>query len=289
MASKNKIVAIVGPTSSGKSELGNAIATKFGGEIICADSRTIYRGMDIGTAKPTANDQANVVHHGLDIIEPSQSFSAAEFKRLANRHIKEIQRKGRLPILVGGSGLYVYSVIFDYKFPAGPTNELRESLNKLTIDELKLKLKMMDSIVFQKIDINNPRRLIRAIETAGQDRTAQDKLRENTILVGVFPGFDELKHRIKNRTKMMIDSGLVDEVRSLDRKYGETEALKSIGYNEIRECIDGKYSLAEATELINLHTLQLAKRQMTWLKRNKEINWFTDVGEGLEYISEQLS
>lgn len=273
------LLAIVGPTASGKSDLAMKVAEQLRGEIICADSRTIYRGMNIGTAKPTAADQAKVPHHLLDIIDPDQSYSAAEFKREANRIIREIEARGRLPILCGGTGLYLYAVLYDYQFPAGPDNRLRQRLQKLSIDQLVDELEQIDPEAASSIDLRNPRRVIRAIETAGQPRQ-QGHLRAGATIVGLWPNPDQLDQNIDQRTQAMLAGGLEREVSNLLEHYGpELEVLRSPGYIEIAELIAGKIDQPEAERLIKLHTRQLAKRQQTWFKRNQDIKWFQEPNE----------
>lgn len=283
-----KLLAIVGPTASGKSALAMEVAQAFNGEIICADSRTIYRGMNIGTAKPTAADQALVPHHLLDIAWPDQSYTAAEFKLAANRLIAEIQARGRLPILCGGTGLYLYAVLYDYQFPAGPDNELRQRLQKLSIDQLISRLEQVNPEAASSIDLRNPRRVIRAIETDGQPRQ-QSRLRGGSRLIGLRPDPAQLNRHIEARTKQMVAAGLAAEVKDLIDRFGaDLEAFRSPGYAEMIDYLDGRIDLSEAERLIELHTRQLAKRQLTWFKRNQEIEWFEDPDRANAYIASLL-
>ncbi len=269
-----KLVAIIGPTASGKSGLAVDLARKFDGEIICADSRTIYKGMNVGTAKPTAADRAAVPHHLLDILEPNQSFSVAEFKERANTAIADVRRRGRLPILVGGSGLYINAVVYDYQFPAGPANKLREELQGLSLPALVERLQTLDPDAATTIDLNNPRRVIRAIETAGLPRQKRPELMPAMMLVGLNPNLEMLEKKIVQRTQMMLDAGLVEEVRGLVQKYGaDCEPFNSVGYRETIEFINGAIKEAELAGLISLHTRQLAKRQLTWWRRDPNIVW----------------
>ncbi len=289
MGTSHKQLVIVGPTASGKSCLAMNIAMRVGGEIICGDSRTIYSMMDIGTAKPSKADVAQVRHHLLDILDPDQSFSASEFKRLSQQSIAQIRKRRHLPIIVGGSGLYIYGLVYDYKFPAGANNQYRETLNKMSVVQLREKLQRANPEIYGRIDINNPRRLIRAIETADQPPVeSQNHLSKGTLLVGLFPGFDELSKSINVRTDEMIKQGLVEETRGLLATFGQVESLNTVGYKEIRECLEGEYDLDEATQLIKLHTLQLAKRQMTWFKRNKDIVWHNETSSAKRFIEDWL-
>lgn len=284
----NRLVAIVGPTATGKSELGMRVAKEFNGEIICADSRTIYKGMDIGTAKPSEEDQREVSHHLLNLIQPNQAYSASEFKTAALQAITEIQSRDHLPILVGGSGLYAYAVLYDYQFPAGPSNSLRDELQQLSLDHLVRRLQLVDPEAASSIDLKNPRRVIRAIETAGQPKL-QQSLRQGTVLVGLRPNEDELAQRISIRAKSMVDDGLTDEAKRIVDAYGDDlEVLKSPGYADPLEYLGDKTTKDALCDLIALHTRQMAKRQLTWFKRNPDIHWFSDTKSASKFVQESL-
>ena len=225
-------IVILGPTASGKTGLSLEIAKTLGNvEIICADSRTIYRGMDIGTAKPGQEELDVAPHHMLDILNPDQPYSAAQFQKQANQLINEIKQRGNIPMLVGGSGLYIFSVIYDYSFPAGPASSARLELQSKDINELKSILQYLDSDQYVKIDTDNPRRVIRAIETAGMEKQQSNKIIDDVCLIGLAPDMSELELRISTRTKQMISEGLVDEVKSLVNKYGtDPEPFNTTGY-----------------------------------------------------------
>ena len=274
------IIAIVGPTASGKSSLAMAVARRHGGEIIAADSRTIYRGMDIGTAKPTAAEQAEIPHRLLDVVDPDQAYSAAEFKRAAEAEVAAIQARGHLPLVVGGTGLYVYGLIYDYQFPAGAANELRDELQQKPLDVLVELLRREDPEAASAIDLQNPRRVIRALETVGHPRQKAMQLNPKILLVGLRPDEDQLNKQIVQRAYAMQQIGLTTEVANLIEKYGpETEAFRSPGYAEIIDFLAKRTTLKEAEDLINLHTRQLVRRQLTWFKRNPEIHWFESQAE----------
>ena len=269
------IVSIIGPTASGKSGLAMKLASAINGEIICADSRTVYTGMDIGTAKPSTFDRATVPHHILDLIEPGTSFSAAEFKGAAGEAIADISVRGTVPFVVGGTGLYVYGLLYDYQFPAGARSDERSQFEFMSTPDLAARLMQEDPEMAAQIDLKNPRRVIRALETIGQPRQKTAALKSNILLIGLNPKSEQLNTQIAQRTKAMIQIGLVDEVQYLIQTYGaECEAFRSPGYAEIIDFITGKTSLSEAEELINLHTRQLVRRQLTWFKRNSDIQWF---------------
>lgn len=272
----SKLVAIVAPTASGKSALSLKVAQQHQGEIIAADSRTIYRGLDIGTAKPTAVEQRLVPHHLLDVVEPDQSYSAAEFKTTANQGITQIETRGHLPILVGGSGLYLYGVLYDYQFPAGPDNQLRSELEKLSTKELVDRLAKVDPEMLETVDQANPRRLIRAIETAGLPRQ-QSQLRPDTLLVGLRVDLPVLQNRITNRVDQMVTGGLIEETNKIAARYGwDCPALTGSGYQAMKGFIECSRSIDQVKSAIVTEHLQLVRRQMTWFKRNPDIEWFED-------------
>lgn len=269
-----KLVVIIGETASGKSALALQLAQQFDGEIICADSWTVRRGVDIGTAKPSAADLAAVPHHLLDVVRPCEDFTAAVFKRLANQAIKSIANRGKLPILVGGTGLYVDGVLYDYGFLPASDRSARQELNKLSIDELLNRITEM-GIDPGDVDKRNKRRLIRLIETNGA-RPAKQALRANTLVIGLKVDREVLKQRITARADAMIAAGLERETRQLIEQYGwDCEALKGVGYAQWREYFDGPQTMAETRQKIIKATLDLAKRQRTWFKRNKSVQWFS--------------
>jgi tRNA dimethylallyltransferase len=267
-----KLVVIVGETASGKSSLALRVAETCNGELICADSWTVRRELNIGTAKPSTEEQRRVRHHLLDVVGPDEDFTAAVFKRLANDAIADIASRGKLPIMVGGTGLYVDGVLYDYNFlPAGEPY-MRAELNKLTIDELLARIDAA-GLELGNVDIRNKRRLIRLLETDGAEQ-AKHELRGNTLLLGLQPKRDELKARITTRVQTMLDQGLEEEVRRLSAQYGwDCEGLKGIGYREWQDYFLDYQSLDKTTERIISSTVGLAKRQRTWFKRNKSIQW----------------
>jgi tRNA dimethylallyltransferase len=268
------LVVVVGETASGKSALALKLARQFNGEIICADSWTVYKGFDIGTAKPTSLERAEVPHHLLDVADARGGFSAAVFQQLAEPAIQAIGRRGRLPMMVGGTGLYIDSVLYHYSFLDKPSSELREELNSMSLDEL-IERAEKRGFLRREVDSGNKRRLIRLIESEGKLPQRQP-LRPNTLILGLQPPREELRSRIERRTDAMLSAGLEEEVRHLSRQYGwDCEAMKGVGYAQWRGYFDGSESLPEVRQKIIKATNDLAKRQRTWFKRNKSIHWIS--------------
>lgn len=245
------LVVIVGETASGKTALAIELAEKFNGEIVCADSRTVYKGIDIGTAKPTAEERARVPHHLLDVVDPDQPFTAADFKQRANEAIEDILSRGKLPIMVGGSGLYVDAVLFDYSFAS--SQAARSEVNPRHVAE----------------------------EEAG---TKAD-MRQNTLVIGLAVPREALEHRITERVDAMVANGLVEETKRLIRDFPASKALDSTGYKALRGYIEGSKTLDEAKAEFVRNDLSLAKRQRTWFKRNESIIWTSNREEIVEIVT----
>ncbi len=280
------LVVIVGETASGKTALSIELAKRLGGEIICADSWTVYKGFDIGTAKPTAEEQQGVPHHLLDVADPSEGFSAAVFQRMAKQKIEEIAARGSLPIIVGGTGLYADSILYDYSFLPASDPAQREVLNQMSLDDLLQKAADM-GLDTSQVDVRNKRRVIRLIENNGQMPTRQP-LRENTVVLGIRRPGAEMEQRIIQRIEAMIDSGFVDEVAKLGAQYGwDCEAMKAPGYTALAQYINGTIGLDEAKQRTVRQHLQLAKKQRTWFKRNSSIQWVS-TDDSIEDICENV-
>jgi tRNA dimethylallyltransferase len=283
-AGSSNLVVIVGETASGKSTLALQLAERFDGEIICADALTVRQGVNIGTAKPSAADRVRLPHHLLDIVEPCADFTAAVFKDLALKAIADISARGKLPIMVGGTGLYVDGVLYDYSFlPAGDRKE-RLALNQMSLAELQRTVSER-GLNTADVDTQNKRRLIRVIETGGQ-QPKRANMRSNTLVLGVRIPKDQLQNRIENRVDDMLAAGLEQEARQLAGTYGwECEALKGIGYREWREYLDGAQTLAETRQRVIKATKDLAKRQRTWFKRNPSIQWIDDPSRTVDIVT----
>ena len=275
------LLAIVGETATGKSAVAMELAERFDGEIVNADSWQIYRGMDIGTAKPTESDRAKVKHHLLDIADPDEEFTAAIYKEMAVKAIGSIGAKNKTPILVGGTGLYIDGVLFDYSFlPPGESGE-REMWQAMDIDELVNEIEER-GYPLDGIDVRNKRRLIRLLENRGKT-PSRSGLRDNTLVIGIYTSRNMLRSNIERRVEKMFRSGLRHEVRELADEYGwGAEAMKGIGYREFYEYLHGSQSMSETKRKIIKNTIELAKRQRTWFKRNREIVWVDSTQKAID-------
>lgn len=275
MNKKMPLIVILGPTASGKTSLAIDLAEKYNGEIICADSRTVYKGADIGTAKADQHDQARVKHWGLDLVEPGQYFSAYDFKEYANKKIIDIRKRGKIPFLVGGTGLYIDSVIFDFQFGSAVDIEKRNNLNNLSLEELH-EYCHKNNIILPE-NSKNKRYVIRTIERHGQNINRKLKPVKNAIIIGIKVDRDDLRRRIAMRASKLFKLGVVDEAVNLGLKYGwDNEAMKGNLYRLIRKYLLGEISFDQMGEMNRVLDWKLSKRQLTWFKRNKYINWMSD-------------
>lgn len=314
-----KLIVILGPTASGKTEMAIRLAKIFGGEIISADSRQVYRGMDIGTAKPkeVKNEKLkvknnslrfkvkiqkelvikNIPHHLIDIINPNEDFNVAIYKKLAVKKIKEIQKRGKLPFLVGGTGLYISAITDNISFLKIPANQkLRDDLEKKSAKELFLIYEKLDREGAKFIEKGNKRRLVRAIEVCkitGKPFWQQRKKEKplfNILQLGIKLPKEKLKERISKRADKMIKAGLEKEVSSLSKKYGfGIPPMRTIGYQEWLPFFKNKITKKELIENIKIHTRQFSKRQTAWFKKNKKINWTGNYKEAKKAAKEFLS
>lgn len=284
---KIPLIVIAGPTASGKTALSVRIAKRIGGEIVSADSMQIYKYMDIGTAKPTETEKDGIPHHMMDFLEPSEKFSVSDYCDAAKKVIEDISNRGKIPILTGGTGLYIDSLVNGVRFGELPENpKIRAELEALAEKEgneavYKILLQI-DPETAEKYHPNNLRRVIRAIEfykTA--DVTISEHAKEkktspyNSVYFCIRWDRAELYERINRRVDLMLEDGLVEETKKLLDMGIDKNAtsMQSIGYKELFGCLDGEKSLFEATEEIKRNTRRYAKRQITWFKRNKDIIW----------------
>ena len=284
-----KLVVILGPTASGKSAMALELAQKFSGEIVCADSRTIYKGMDIGTAKPSIQEQQLVKHHLIDIVEPNRPFSAAQFKKAAQDAIAEIQSRGKLPFLVGGSGMYIDSVIYDYGFRDEVSDEEKTLIENMSLQQLQKLAQQKFPAEFLKIDTKNRRRVEQLICKG----PTKDNDRKSSIVDSLVLGLDIekplLRQNIEQRTKSMLSNSFIQEVEGLRQKYGDSDALvRTTGYAQVIEYLDGYIEKSELSDDIITATWQLSRKQMTWFRRNKSIEWISSIDQASAMISDYL-
>jgi len=295
------LVAIVGPTGTGKSRLAFHLAQDFNAEIVSADSRQVYRYLDIGTAKPTPEELSVVLHHLIDIINPNEDFSLAQYQLLAFKAIESIQQRGRLPLLVGGSGLYVWAVLEGWQIPMVPPDaEFRRRMEKQAaefgIDRLYHELVRLDPVTAQEIDPRNVRRVIRALEINRHVRVSVTEIRGkrassyNSLIIGLTADRAELYRRTDARVDEMIGRGLVDEVRRLvGTGYGlDLPAMTGIGYKQIGMYLRGELDLAQAIERIKVETHRLVRQQYNWFRlKDERIHWL-DIKSDIEAEASRL-
>ena len=287
METRLPLIVIVGPTASGKTSLAIDLARKFNGEIICADSRTIYKGMDIGTAKPTKKEQRLIPHWGLDLVEPGERFTAADFKKYANEKIREIRGHGRIPFLVGGTGLYIDGVLFDYQFGGDVNIKRRTQLEKMSIEELH-DYCIKNSISLPENHLNK-RYVIRAIEQKNVSIKRQREPLGKSIIVGIATNKDILRTRIAMRTEQLFKNGVVEEATMLGKKYGwDSEAMTGNIYPLVHLYLNGELTLEEIKEKFTTLDWRLAKRQLTWLRRNSYVHWYS-LDEAKIYLESKLA
>ena len=284
----NRLVAVVGPTGVGKSRLALRLAQDLNGEIVSADSRQVYRYMDIGTDKPTPQERASVPHHLIDIVNPDEDFSLAQYQRLAYKAIEDISKRQKLALLVGGSGLYVWSVLEGWKIPAvAPDPEFRRRLEEKAAsrggNELYQELARLDPLAAQKIDPRNIRRTIRALEVHHNAQAPISKIQGKkappfqTRIIGLTTQRQELYRRIDSRVDEMIERGLVDEVRQLiERGYDAAlPAMSGIGYKQIALFLSRELPLEDAVRQTKFETHRLARHQYSWFRlKDVRIGWF---------------
>jgi tRNA dimethylallyltransferase len=284
---QSPLVVIVGETASGKTALAIEMAQQFNGEIIAADSRTVYKGLDIGTAKPTAEEQQAVPHHLLDVVTPDQVFTAADFQRLTKAAINQISNRGGVPLLVGGSGLYVDAVLYDFEFRGPADEERRKELQGLSVERLQEMISEQDLPMPE--NSRNARYLIRTLETAGI-QGKRKPLRPNTLVLGLTIDREELRQKLAQRVDLMVEQGLVHEVETMAEIHGwAAPGLQAPGYKAFHAYVDGEIPLEEAKALFTQNDMQLAKRQRTWFRRSPDIHWISKKEEGVDLITTFLN
>ena len=294
-----KLVVILGPTASGKSEMAIKLAKKFEGEIISADSRQIYKGLDIGTGKVTKKQRRDIPHYLLDVASPKRIFTVVQYRKLALKAIEKIFKKGKIPILCGGTGFYIQAVVDGIFIPeVKPNWKLREELEKKTVQELFSQLKKLDPKRAKTIEKENKRRLIRALEIVKKIgrvpilvpilQRKKGELFFNTLQIGIKLSREKLREKITKRVQKMFKLGLEKEVKNLVKKYNWIPPLQTIGYQEWQDYFEGKIDKNEVKKIIIQHTIQLTKRQITWFKRDKRINWVKNYQETEKLVKKFL-
>lgn len=279
------LVVITGPTASGKTSLAIELAAQYGGEIICADSRTVYRGMDIGTAKPTKVEQAEVKHWGLDLVDPGGKFTVVDFQKYAKSKIDEIRISNKIPFLVGGTGLYIDSVVLDYQFPKHSADN-RSKYNSWTVDQLNQYC--LDNNIQLPLNNLNKRHLINAISRNNKPGRKREVPVKNCVVVGISTEKSQLNQRIEDRTNQIFSSKFLEEAQILSEKYGwDNEAMTGNIYPLARGILEKKITIDDArTRFITLDR-RLAKRQLTWMRSKSYITWKT-LPEARKYLARLL-
>ena len=279
------LVVIAGPTASGKTEVGVKVAKHYNSEVISADSRQVYKRMQIGTARPLPEELEGVPHHFIGFLDINKEFSAGKFAEEANKKIKELFVKHNVLFVVGGSGFYIDALIFGMDDIPKINPEIRAQINKdwgkYGLEYLQKKVKKIDPVLYQQIDIQNPMRLIRAIEVYNQtgkplsffQKTQRKKPQYPTLFIGLQWDRELLYHRINKRVDSMINDGLIKEVEGL-YDYRQLNALQTVGYSELFDYLEGEINLETAIALIKRNTRRYAKRQLTWLRKYSDIRWF---------------
>ena len=304
---KEKVVVICGPTASGKTALSIELAKKINGEIVSADSMQIYKDMNIGTAKPTMEEMQGIKHYLLDFVSPEERYSVAQYKQDAKVAIKEIIKKGKTPIIVGGTGLYVDSLIYeieynDIKIDEKYRKELEKIVEEQGLEILYKKAVEIDPVAMEKISPNDKKRIMRVLEiykTTGKTKTQQElESRKNPVeydykIFAINWDREILYQRINKRVDIMIEQGLIDEVKDILKKYDKfPTAMQGLGYKEVVDYINGIYTKEEMIEKIKMETRRYAKRQLTWFRKNKQTMWLdgkNDIQNNINIILEGMN
>ena len=285
---RQKVIVICGPTASGKTALSIELAKKINGEIVSADSMQIYKDMDIGTAKPTIEEMQGIKHYLIGYVSPEQRYSVADYKKDAKKAIKEILEKGKIPIVVGGTGLYIDSLIYeieyqDIKLDAQYRKQLEDEVKEKGLEELYKKAKIIDEKAMEKISLTDKKRILRVLEiyhATGKTKTEQEiesRKKEVEYDYKVYAlNWDRQKlyDRINKRVDIMIEQGLIQEVKQILEKYSTfPTAMQGLGYKEVVDYLNGIYTKEEMVEKIKMETRRYAKRQLTWFRKNKQTIW----------------
>lgn len=304
---KEKVIVICGPTASGKTALSIELAKKINGEIISSDSMQIYKDMDIGTAKPTAEEMQGIKHYLIDFVSPDERYSVADYKKDAKKAIKEIIQKGKTPIIVGGTGLYVDSLIYEIEYQNIEFDEeyrknLEKQVEEKGLEELYKKAQEIDSEAIKKISKNDKKRILRILEiyhATGKNKTEQEKLSRKKeveydyLVYALDWEREKLYERINKRVDIMIEQGLIEEVKKIYEKYDKfPTAMQGLGYKEVVEYLEKQITKEEMIEKIKQETRRYAKRQLTWFRKNKQTIWLNaqdEIQNNIQIILEGLN
>ncbi len=280
-ANRQKILVILGPTATGKSDLAIKLAKKYRGEVISADSRQVYKGLDIGTGKITEKEMQGVHHWLIDVVSPKKTFTVADWKKLSEEKIAIMKKRSKLPIICGGTGFYIQSIVDGLVLPEVPPDiKLRKKLETKSLEELVSMLKKLDPERLKNIDQKNPVRLIRAIEIAKSlgkvPKIKMEKSQYDFLQIGLDLPEEDLKKKIYNRLKKRINSGMIEEISSLHKKGLSWDRMNELGleYRYIAQYLQKKISKDQMIEKLNTEIYKYSKRQKTWFKRDKNIKWF---------------
>ncbi|WP_213563192.1 tRNA (adenosine(37)-N6)-dimethylallyltransferase MiaA [Staphylococcus auricularis] len=300
------IVVIVGPTAVGKTQFSIELAKRINGEIISGDSMQVYRGMDIGTAKVTEDEKDGIPHYLIDILNPDETFSAFDFKHYAEQAIASVIQHGKIPIIVGGTGLYIQSLIYDYAFDDEAVSDDKmkqvqaqmEQLDQLSNEELHAYLATFDPQSADDIHPNNRKRVRRAIEyylktkkvISSRKKVTQSEPNYDTLLLGMEMSRDTLYKRINKRVDIMLTHSLYDEVKRLVKHgYGDCQSMQAIGYKEMVPVVEGSMNLEDAVTKLKQHSRNYAKRQMTWFKNKLDVEWYDTEKISLSLMLDEVS
>ena len=291
-----KVLAIVGPTAVGKTSFGIECANVFNGEIISGDSIQIYKGLDIGSAKPTKDEQAQAKHHLIDIKEPTDNYSVKEFQDLGREKINSIYEGNKLPIIVGGTGLYIKALLYDYVF--FEEDEDDNQYEDLTNEEIYIKLQLLDPKALEKIHINNRKRLVRALNVYEKHSKGISEIKDNQehkpiydcLIIGLTTSREDLYNRIDKRIDKMVKDGLLEEIKGLLDKgiTFDNQCMQAIGYKELKGYFDGSETLEKCIEQVKTNSHHFAKRQYTFFNNQMDIKWFEDTKQALEEVKKWL-
>lgn len=302
---KPKILVIAGPTASGKTKLSIELAKRLNGEIVSADSMQLYKYMNIGTAKPTFEEQENIPHYMLDILDVGEKFSVAQYKDMAMKYVEDILARGKTPIIVGGTGLYINSITeeINYDEKAEENSEIRKELEEIAEkygnEGLYEELRQLDEEAIKRIHLNDTKRIIRALEvfkttgitiTEHQKMSKQNEKKYDYKIVGLYMEREKLYERINKRVDLMLEMGLLkeaEEIIKLVKDKGRLTSFQAIGYKEFVPYFNGECSLEEAVSSIKQESRRYAKRQITWFKRTEGLEWF-DVMNDFEVVVEDI-